>query len=793
MAQPSYEEMLYSIESYFGSNSDVWLKIDNGGRTYDDILNAYSNIPRMQSIVSDSGDNLSWTYADPINLVASDINNPVLDFDSNLGGSSYGGDYTYNFDIPSNWSYDGTDYSTTTGLVDPVSGVGMMTVLDKVSLAKTGASLGCKLGVAIDEALYSIDPEWWDTHYPNINPQKWPSLVTTTPEGKSFFCSLFGIKNDTVTGYMDERALAYTYMLLRDEGALDTSYNASYDGSTASFANPDCTTLSPIYSSVIVYSTLRTFVLTADAGVYLVTCKNSSSGGINVIPFAKTSGKRVRTQTYRPGTTTIEYDYYTNVSTTVRSRNGNTYYIGSAANVASSQILTPVPDLSYPYLQNNEDMVTILFDGSINETSDVPGIRFQDNATVPDKSVITGTDVDVVLQQLKNNYPDLFTGTKTLTVPQNDGSLKTYNYVPVPFANETTSTSEEDKDKIITDELTQTDTEVGEQTFTKEFLKTPTTDTPDTGDGSGPSMVIPTGNASSLWAVYHPSQAQLNAFGAWLWSSDFVDQLKRLFNDPMQAIIGVHKVFAPIPTGGNQNIKCGYLDSGVSSPTVSAQYTDVNCGSVYCGEYFGNALDYDPHTRISIYLPFIGVVPLKTSEVMRSTVSVTYGVDVITGACLAKVNIVRDGGGAILYSYGGSCACHYPISSGSYAGIISGIVTSAIGIAGGIATGNPLAAVGGAIAGVRQAHTEVQHSGGFTGCSGAMGPKKPYLIIVRPQARIANNVGQFIGIPSNSTERIGDCNGYVKIKKAHVKSEKAYKDELSEIERLLFEGVIISD
>jgi hypothetical protein len=208
---------------------------------------------------------------------------------------------------------------------------------------------------------------------------------------------------------------------------------------------------------------------------------------------------------------------------------------------------------------------------------------------------------------------------------------------------------------------------------------------------------MPVGNASSLWAVYHPSQAQLNAFGAWLWSSDFVEQIKRLFNDPMQAIIGVHKVFAPIPTGGSQNIKCGYLDSGVSSPIVTNQYTEVNCGSVSLPEYYGNVFDYDPHTKVSIYLPFIGVVPLKVSEVMRATISVTYGVDVITGACLAKVSVSRDGGGGILYSYGGSCACHYPISSGSYAGIISGIVTSAIGIAGGVATGNPLATIGGAM------------------------------------------------------------------------------------------------
>lgn len=408
---------------------------------------------------------------------------------------------------------------------------------------------------------------------------------------------------------------------------------------------------------------------------------------------------------------------------------------------------------------------------------------------VPSPSVVNGSTVPEVLQQLRDNYPDLFSDSITESTLQEDGTVKERTYVPV---------GQLDPDQIgkidpTTGLMSQDDTEVKPETLQKieqEQDKTP--QPPDTGTGKTPRVVMPTGSASSLWAVYHPTQAELNAFGAWLWSSDFVEQIKRLFNDPMQAIIGVHKVFAPIPTGGTATIKCGYLDSGVSSAIVSSQYTEIDCGSVRCNEYFGNVFDYDPYTHIGIYLPFIGVVQLKTSEVMRSTVKVTYGVDVITGACLAKVHITRDGGGGILYSYGGSCACHYPVSSGSYSGIISGIVTAAIGVGTGIATGNPISAVGGVASGISQMHTEVKHSGGFTGCSGAMGPKKPYLIIDRPQTRLAANFENFFGKGSNATTLVNECSGFVRVKECHFSSQRAFDDESKEIINLLKSGILIN-
>ena len=379
---------------------------------------------------------------------------------------------------------------------------------------------------------------------------------------------------------------------------------------------------------------------------------------------------------------------------------------------------------------------------------------------------------------------------------QPDGTIDRITYIPTPVP---------DKDvdgNPITDMTPDIDPQINPeinpenrpspylQNFTDTVTGNP--DTPETGDGEISPIITPTGEASSLWAIYNPTQTEMNNFGAWLWSSTFVEQIKKLFNDPMQAIIGVHKVFATPSTGASANIKCGYIDSGVSAKTVTSQYTTVDCGSVNLYEYFGNVFDYDPFTKVEIFLPFIGIVPLNLDYIMRSKISVKYTVDVLSGACIANIKVTRDGYGSVLFTYGGSAIVTYPISSGSYMGMVSGALSLLAGVAGTITSGGALApAMLGAVSGIGRMKTDVQHSGQFSGACGAMGAKKPYLIISRPQTRVAHNVNQYDGIPSNTTVTLSDCTGFTKVKTVHLSISGAYDSEMQEIEQLLKEGVII--
>lgn len=315
----------------------------------------------------------------------------------------------------------------------------------------------------------------------------------------------------------------------------------------------------------------------------------------------------------------------------------------------------------------------------------------------------------------------------------------------------------------------------------------------DMGDGTTPVAVIPNGSASALFSVYNPTQAQLNSFGAWLWSGNLFDQILKLFNDPMQAIIGLHKTFIPPSTGSAVNIKVGYLDSGVSSLTVPTQYSTVDCGTVSLPEYFGNVFDYSPYTRVYIFLPFIGFRELDVAQVMRGSINVKYRGDAYSGAALAEVSVNRDGGaGGVLYTFACDMAVRYPLSQGSYAGFITGIANLAAGVAGAMVLQNPIMAAGGLVSAATSARNKVTLSGNFTGNAGAMGGKKPYLVIMRPQTAMPSNYQHFSGAPSSSRILINNASGLIRVRECHVdKVAGATQEEKIMIERCLKEGVIV--
>ena len=322
---------------------------------------------------------------------------------------------------------------------------------------------------------------------------------------------------------------------------------------------------------------------------------------------------------------------------------------------------------------------------------------------------------------------------------------------------------------------------------------------PDPGTDSGTTPApgdIPGVEESDLVSVYNPTKAQIQSFASWLWSPNFIDNLLKLFQNPMDAIIGLHVIYATPTAGKTGNIRCGYLDSGVSSKIVTKQYTEIDCGTVNVPEYFGNALDYEPYVQIHAYLPFVGIVSLKPNDILGKRLNIKYGIDVLTGTCLAMLTTYKgtgqDAAKILTYTYAGNCATQVPISGGSYAQVITGLASMAIGVGTGVASGNPLAIAGGVMAGIMSSHFDVSHSGSIGANAGAMGPRKPYLIITRKSAYEANNYNAFYGYPANMTVVLGSCRGYTRVKTVHIDSIYTATDaEKIEIESLLKQGVII--
>lgn len=322
---------------------------------------------------------------------------------------------------------------------------------------------------------------------------------------------------------------------------------------------------------------------------------------------------------------------------------------------------------------------------------------------------------------------------------------------------------------------------------------------PNQPEGSSDTAPVPADipgvEASGLVSVYNPTKAQLVSFSGWLWSNNFLDNFLKIFQNPMDAIIGLHVIYATPTTGSTSNIIAGYLDSGVSSKVVTKQYSEIDCGSVDVPEYFGNALDYEPYVQIHCYLPFVGIVSLKPNDILGKKLNIKYGVDFLTGACLAMLTTSKgpqNGGSKIMtYTFAGNCATQVPISGGSYAQMITGLAGVAVSAVAGAASGNPIALLG-AGASILNTHLDVQHSGSIGANAGAMGPRKPFLIITRKSAYEAAGYNQFYGYPANMSIVLGSCKGYTRVKSVHIESIPiATADEKQEIETLLKQGVII--
>lgn len=685
-----------------------------------------------------------------------------------------------------------------------------------VGQAVTAASVGISLGKMIDSALYNANPDYWDSiGMYALNPETWNSITTGDDSfAAGLFNFVFGLDPDTgnAQAYMDANALAYMAMALNQNGWF-SSGDAYVDNPPAGLGLPssyypikldmryrDEMTISGephlytyTYNEKIAWyhgsgsSTNRIIVNdSADSVVIGHTTHINLATGAVITDRDDTSGTFSNSYTYDGKTV-----YY-------RTSSGTNTFSG----VASEDIINCNESSKHPSSANVKKVAwTILY--SLTMPQAVQGVTDQTGATMPDTS--TWTSIPNTLASLQQQYPNMFNDAIVWDNVQPDGSNPQLTYVPVPWPDitnyndsqptGTTATQTQPQINQNTQTLIDTLMKTIQQTQTQTATDTniPPQNPVDTGTGDSPSSALPTGNASALWSVYHPTQVQVDSFGAWLWGSPFLTNIGKLFQNPIEGVISLHKIFATPVDAGTGNIVVGTLDSGVSSATVTQQYVYIDCGDVNLNEDFVNVFDYPPYTQVSLYLPFIGIVPLDTNDVMRSSINVTYGVDVFTGACLAVVTVTRDGHTAALYQYAGMCSVEYPLSNVQNSNLVGGLLAVAGGVASMVSSGGVSApAVLTAAAGAASASkSTVSRSGGFSGNSGAMGCKIPYIILQRPQTRVAETFPQLTGYPTNRSGKLSAFSGQVNVTYVHVENVPATDKELLEIERLLKSGVLI--
>ena len=283
--------------------------------------------------------------------------------------------------------------------------------------------------------------------------------------------------------------------------------------------------------------------------------------------------------------------------------------------------------------------------------------------------------------------------------------------------------------------------------------------------------------------VYKVPKDTLTDFGKWLFSDhpdtfwDWIDEIKKMWDNPMDCIMSLNLCAYDANTGGERDISFFGQASGYKAPIVDGLTQIFECGylktvdgSGRLREYSGNFLDYSSNCKISIFLPYCGQHTLQVSEVMGAKLHLQYVIDLLTGACIAELRVIRDRGyvdedpnlDAVIYRFPGNIFQQIPIGASNYSSVLNGQLGLAASVAS-IATGNVAGGVTGAVNSIMSMSPHVERTGSAGSSYGYMSTQKPFIIQEYPWYNWNDKYDEYYGRPAYNYKKLGEASGYTEI------------------------------
>ena len=281
-------------------------------------------------------------------------------------------------------------------------------------------------------------------------------------------------------------------------------------------------------------------------------------------------------------------------------------------------------------------------------------------------------------------------------------------------------------------------------------------------DGQNPNfdIIIPAlpniDISSSGNTLYTGTSVLLREFNNWLWSDDFVDGLKKLYNDPAQAVLGFSVVDAPIASIGVDNIHVGNLDTHISANRCSP-WQEINCGEVKLYELYGSYVDYSPFLTAELYLPKIGLVQIDPDIIMNNTLKIVYHYELLTGSgvCFLQITNKRNNVTSIYKYFPCTVTMNIPWSLQDRSQQINAVINAAAST---VLSGG--SSIMGGIVDVATATPSINVNGNLSGASNILGYKKPYLILKRSHVTKPENYKKYVGYKYNTTTMLKNVSGF---------------------------------
>lgn len=222
-------------------------------------------------------------------------------------------------------------------------------------------------------------------------------------------------------------------------------------------------------------------------------------------------------------------------------------------------------------------------------------------------------------------------------------------------------------------------------------------------------------------------------------------------------------------------------------------------------------MDYEPFTKYELYIPYLSYITVSADDILNNRIIVYYIVDYQSGASQVTVYDVTNG--KTIYT----SACQLGVKIGvtstnarevkdaanaNNIGLAVGLLTSVLSTAGGVATSNPVAVMGGLISGgssvakyIQNQNTNYQlgHGSVSTSNGGIYASQDVKVRITRLKPKDYNaDYFKLKGKPLNKVMLLKDLTGYTIVGDEHLENfGTATQSENEEIKSLLNTGIIL--
>ena len=301
---------------------------------------------------------------------------------------------------------------------------------------------------------------------------------------------------------------------------------------------------------------------------------------------------------------------------------------------------------------------------------------------------------------------------------------------------------------------------------------------------------------SGIVKMYAPTAQNMKDFLNYLYSApdQIITNIKKLWVNPFDSIISFGTVPFKVSAPTSETVRFCGVSTGVSMPVLSSQFMKVNCGNYKFDKYWNGALDHNSYTKIKLFLPFIGFVPMNPDELVGGDITIEYNCDLFTGDCMAFVHVQKNDlfdiqYNGCIYSFKGNIFTQAPLSGSDYTGMYGSILNAVTAVA----LPSP-ASIAGIAKEVLGQKVEVQHSNGMSANAGTLGEYVPYFIIERPIQSLPVNYIKYKGYPCNIFYILKTLHGYTEVETGTFYTDSIdyiTDEEAQELVDMLDKGVVL--